>query len=481
MRGLLAFLLFSIGCSTATTATRTDELLRRYEMYGFSGSVLVAEEGRVALERTYGVTERAFDVGSIMKTVVAAAVLELQNDGKLRVTDPIGQYIAPLPPDRAAITIHQLLLHNSGLPLDVQGNDLLNTVATAPLGKATYSYSNAGYGLLALLVERVSGQPFARFARERLLTPAGMGETAFWGEPSLPMPVPFTGSSDEELTPAEPLAPTGDRVWNGKYVFGAAGMITTTGDLHRWFRFLDARPGTFTEHVEGQAYGWNVRRQADGSLRHYRGGLVRGSFMSMLSAYRNNDAVLIWMMNKNSGWHEPLTRSFERIVAGEPYVLPPAVVRGADEVASEYRSDDARLTITREGDDLLVAAEGQPALSLVWAFENDARAAERNAAVAKDNPAYEVLGTGGHASSAEYLQTFVRHNGEILRVISDGRKVRATGRGYPRGAQRRFRRTGPGTYALYDPRRDAVVTLALANGRAILRFGNKTASFLASI
>src|SRR5687768_17078888 len=104
MRSLLVLLLCTLGCST-TTAGRTDQLLRRYEMYGFTGSVLVAEKGRVALDRTYGISERAFDAGSIMKTVVAAAVIELQNDGKLSVIDAIGQYVPALPKDRAAITI----------------------------------------------------------------------------------------------------------------------------------------------------------------------------------------------------------------------------------------------------------------------------------------------------------------------------------------------------------------------------------------
>jgi hypothetical protein len=212
-----------------------------------------------------------------------------------------------------------------------------------------------------------------------------------------------------------------------------------------------------------------VRRRPDGSLRHYRGGLIRASYMSMLSAYRGPDTVLIWMMNKNTGWHEPLTRSFERIMAREPYVLPPAVVKGQDDVAPVYASPDARLVITRDGDDLLVAAEGQEALSLVWALDSTGRAAAMSAEVAKKDPAYEVLGTGGHSSSTQNLQTFVRHEGEIVRFISDGTKILAPGKGYPRSAQRRFRRTGAGTYALYDQRRDAVVTLAIRAGSAVLR------------
>src|SRR4051812_12843047 len=129
MRLALALVLLSFGCGS-TLPRHVDLLVSRYHMYGFTGSVLVAQHGRVVLDRTYGVAERAFDVGSIMKTVVAASVLELQAEDKLHVTDPISRHVGSLPVDRGSITIEQLLLHTSGLPLDVRNGDLLATVAT---------------------------------------------------------------------------------------------------------------------------------------------------------------------------------------------------------------------------------------------------------------------------------------------------------------------------------------------------------------
>jgi CubicO group peptidase (beta-lactamase class C family) len=478
VRIVLVFLLLSIGC-VSTPAAQTDLLLRRYAMYGMSANVLVSKNNQIVLNSNYGVQERHFDAGSIMKTVTAAAILELQRDRKLDVQDAISKYLPQLPPDRGAITIHQLLLHTSGLPLDVQNGDPLNTPLVSKPGEK-YSYSNAGYGLLALIVEKAAGRPFIEYARERLIAPAGMTETYFWSEPLPPMATPFTGNSDEELTPAEPLVrndPTSP-MW-GKYVFGAAGLITTARDLHRWWQFIDRRPEHFVEHIDGQSYGWNVRRQPDGTLRHYRGGFVRASFMSMLSAYRRENVVLIWLMNKNTGWHEPLTKNFERILAKETPAIPPAVVRGRDALANEYASGNARILITRDDDDLLLAAEGQEALSIVWALGHTHRAAQMNEELAKKDAGYEVLGSGGHPSSKDNLQTFVRHNGEILRFISNGEKILATGKGYPPSAQRRFRRTGKETYALYDPKRDAIVTLTVKGNEATLAFGEKTVTMAA--
>lgn len=447
-------------------------------MYGFTGSVLVARGERVVLDERYGVAERAFDVGSIMKTVVAAAVVT----SRLETSAPIGRFFPSLPPERAAITIEQLLLHTSGLPLDVVDGDLMQTVATAPLVARPgqrYSYSNAGYGLLAEIVERATGEPFRTYARRTLLAPAGMTETSFWGEPALPMPRTYAGNSDEELEAVEPLPFwDGRSPMNGKYVFGAAGLITTTRDLLRWRQFLARRlPEVFRERAPGQAYGWNVQRQGTEVSRIDRGGLIQRSSVSLLAIYPREDAILIWTMNKDTGWHEPVTKNFERILAGRPYGIPPAVVAGNDRAAASYADADDRIRVSRDEGDLLIAAEGQRALSLLWSLSNDPRVSRSNAKTTREHPGCQILGTARHPSSKERLQTFVRCGDEVSRVITEGEKVIAQGAGYPASAQRRFRRTGRNRYALYDPRLDLVVTLRITGDRLRLSSGAVTLEF----
>ena len=440
MRPIL-ILLFLTGCSS-----QTNTLLSRYEMYGLDGVALVSKHGRVAMHEAFGdaSTSDRYDAGSIMKTFVAAAVLQLEAQGRLRTSDSV---VGP-------ITIHQLLTHTSGLPLDPPNptDDLFAAAANAKLVAAPgerYSYSNFGYGILTAIVERVSGQPFAVYARTNLLEPAGMRESRFWTEPAPAgekLATGYTGQSDEELEPADPLVRNGPQapMW-GKYTFGGAGIITTAADLHRWWRWL-------AKHPELQRYGWNVLPN-----KVYRGGLVRASFISMLASFPEHDTVLVYLINRNTGWHVPLEKNVERILAKQPYVLPPPVVRG---------------------EDVLLTGDSQEALSLLWSLTPDQRAAaarveplvSQHLKTLGSEP-FEIIGTTRHPSSPRNLQTFVRTGTAMRRVITDGTKVLAVANGIPPSAMRRFRPTGKGTYASYDPVTDSVVTARKTDAGYVLENG----------
>ncbi|HEX8170238.1 MAG TPA: serine hydrolase domain-containing protein [Thermoanaerobaculia bacterium] len=479
-------LLAATACSSARVARETALLGERYAMYGFRGVVLVSTGGKVVLDRGFGGVTRdtRFDPGSIMKTFVAAAMLRLEADGRLRTSDRISKYLGPLPAEKEAITIDQLLLHTSGLPLDAPPTtvDVVAALREAKLRSAPgaeYSYSNFGYGVALQIVERVSGQPFAVYARKQLLEPAQMRESRFWTEEPRPgevMAKAWSGNSDEELTEAEEpkrLAPESP-MW-GKYIFGAGGLVTTAADLHRWWRALqesevlprDVTKKMFTAAIEGQGYGWNIKPP-----KIYRGGLIRGAFISMLAAWRDAGAVLVYLIDRNTGWHAPLEKNVERIVRHQPHVVPPAVV--TMEPPARAIGTFGGVRITRDGNDLLVAGESQEALSLLWSMS-----AERRAVAARLNEQTEgeVLGTAPHPSSSRNYQTFVRKGDTIVRVISDGDKVLTTATGVPRSAMRRFRMTAPNTLASYDVANDRVLTLTLHDDTIELTNGAERLAF----
>ncbi len=104
---------------------RLDQHVRSGTKLGFSGNVLVAKGGEIVLHRGYGWADRknclpvtnetAFWIGSLSKQFVAAAVLQLQEQGKLALDDPLGKHVKSLPEGKREITIHQLLTHTSGL------------------------------------------------------------------------------------------------------------------------------------------------------------------------------------------------------------------------------------------------------------------------------------------------------------------------------------------------------------------------------
>lgn len=190
---------------SASTARFVEQYAREHN---FSGSVLVAQKGRITLERSFGFADRAFRVpntartrfkiASITKTFTAVLVLQLVEEGRIDLQQPINRYLPEYRgPGTERITIHQLLNHTSGLvnfdqvksaedaiqhglpqyQLPQTTGQLLaraagTTLASAPGTK--FDYNNGDYLLLGRVVEVLCGQPFAEVLRTRILQPLGM-------------------------------------------------------------------------------------------------------------------------------------------------------------------------------------------------------------------------------------------------------------------------------------------------------------------
>jgi len=181
----------------------------------FFGSVLVARGCTVVADAGYGAArlptlalpetapthDTTYHVGSITKAMTAVAVLILRDRGLLRLDDPIHLYVPQFPTTggKAAVTIHDLLSHRSGIPdyiaqqLDYQRPDpfakllvpwtdaqILSSFASEPLAFAPdsgFDYSNSNYFLLGLVIEAVSGVPFATFLEDNVFAPLAMSRT----------------------------------------------------------------------------------------------------------------------------------------------------------------------------------------------------------------------------------------------------------------------------------------------------------------
>ncbi|HKY05007.1 MAG TPA: serine hydrolase domain-containing protein [Blastocatellia bacterium] len=191
------------------TPRKIRTYLSRLEGFGFSGALLVAKEGKILLESAHGLADRQkkiavradtiFDIGSITKQFTAAAILLLESDGKLRVSDPVARYLQGVPEDKKAVTIHHLLTHTSGLAMGFGGDykkvsreEIVRLAMTSKLQSPpgqTHSYSNAGYSLLAVIVEIVSGKSYESFLGERIFRPANMTSSGYF----------FSGQSAQRL------------------------------------------------------------------------------------------------------------------------------------------------------------------------------------------------------------------------------------------------------------------------------------------
>jgi CubicO group peptidase (beta-lactamase class C family) len=408
--------------SDADLRQELDQLMSRLEAYGFSGSLLVARNGRVLLEKGYGWADRerrvpftaetVFDIGSITKQFTGAAILKLEMAGKLKVTDPISKYFEDVPGDKAGITLHHLLTHSAGLqggfggdyeemPRDRLVKEALASKLLWPPG-TRYRYSNAGFSLLAAVVEIVSGQPYETFLQERLFKPAGMTKTGYkaphWQPASLAHGYNAEGDWGTPLDHA--WAPDGPW-WNLR---GNGGILSTVGDLYRWHQALEgekilsaaAKEKYYAPHVpedeEGSSfygYGWAISKTPRGTrLIAHNGG--NGIFAADFRRYVDEGIVIVIGSNRSDFSSIAIDPEIARLLFGMEYTLPPVVMKAEAKSLARFAGAYAlpsggRLVVvpagTATGDPrypgLTLTAEGKDAFLLLAGGDGDqSKAAE---------------------------------------------------------------------------------------------------------
>ncbi|HSE18165.1 MAG TPA: serine hydrolase domain-containing protein [Pyrinomonadaceae bacterium] len=223
----------------------------------------VSLNGETVFEKAFGLADlehnvpntpqTIFESGSVAKQFTAAALVLLQQDGKLSIDDPVRKYIPELPDYGAPLTIRRLLNHTAGLRdwgtvMSLTGagrgervisQDLAFDVITHQRALdftpgAEYSYSNSGYNLAAIIIERVSKQKFPAFVEERLFKPVGMTNSS-WRD------------DYQRIVPgrAQAYSRQGNGPWRLNMpfmnVYGNGGMLTTVGDWMKWNAMLDSQ------------------------------------------------------------------------------------------------------------------------------------------------------------------------------------------------------------------------------------------------
>jgi CubicO group peptidase (beta-lactamase class C family) len=354
-------------------AEKIDRYLSRCVPFGFSGSALVAAGDEVILSKGYGIADSqtgaactpstVFDLGSLTKQFTATAVLVLEQRGVLEVTDKLDRFLSDVPSDKAAIQVHQLLTHTSGLPravprLNSEVHDreaMLKLVLAAPLSSKPgreHLYSNAGYELLGAVVEVAAKKPFEELLRELLFDPAGMGSTGFRQDgrldPSLaargrmkPDDPPPPGSLLEGRAQDEPRRP-GERTlategWYSWGLRGAGGVLSTAPDLWRWERALRgddvltkaSKKKLFTPVRGDYAYGWYALKTKAGKTWIEHGGSTDNGFDVKCTRYPD-DGIFFVVLGNGPGVVPWVNLNVGKLIQGEPCDLPPATTSLAE-------------------------------------------------------------------------------------------------------------------------------------------------------
>jgi CubicO group peptidase (beta-lactamase class C family) len=224
---------------------KLDSLFSFFHTQGaFSGSVLVKQKGAVIFQRSYGLADEGkqwpntdstrFRIGSLTKTFTSMLIRQLEQEGKLSLHDSIGKFFPGHV--HGHVMIEQLLTHTSGIPNYTVKDEYLAELMSRPLsteyiirnfcsdplefssGKG-FRYSNSGYVILAGIIEKVSGQPYASRLQEKIFTPLNMRSSGFSNA--------LLNSKGYWLKEIEPAYPVSNTV-------GAGGIWSATGDLEKW-------------------------------------------------------------------------------------------------------------------------------------------------------------------------------------------------------------------------------------------------------
>ncbi|WP_173130121.1 serine hydrolase domain-containing protein [Kibdelosporangium persicum] len=374
-----------------------DRLVAAYADKGrFSGSVLVARGARVMFRKGYGMANYehhvpntagvAFRIGSQTKAFTAIAILQLQERGLLRAGEPVGTYLVGYP-DGDRITIEHLLMNTSGIPdyvtteefTSIMGlrrspDEVADSFRHLPLmfePGARMSYSNSGWVLLGLVIERITGMAYRDYVREQILVPLGMSSSG------------LADTGDVIDRHADGYMSSENGVSRTPYLdnsnqYAAGGLHSTVEDLYRWHRGLHGgkllSPTSVEELLKPRAgydgstygYGYTFNRMYGRPRIEAAGGTI--GFVSTTVHYPDDDLVVIVLSNFENGAYSDVADGLAAIALGQPYELPadrvfvnvdPSVF-GAylGRYTTSYAGRPVAMDVTREGDRLMVTVAG---------------------------------------------------------------------------------------------------------------------------
>jgi CubicO group peptidase (beta-lactamase class C family) len=267
-----------------------------------------------------------FQAGAMAKMLTAAAIIRLEEQGRLSLEDPLTKWLGPLPAPKDRITLHHLLVHSSGLtperqPVYARTEEdfiagLRNTPAEFEPG-TRQRHSDIAFSALALVVQRAAGRPYEEFVRTELLEPAGLHNT--WFDPAAPrshMAVEYSRTFDA-------ASAVGQRpyLWGRR---GAMAIVSNVEDLYRWHLALEKglfsskqRTLMFDARVDNPwgsrtGYGWETARTQRGTTVHRRLSAWDGNSLELMHDPENNLTVALFIDNRVD-WDEPRYEAIARI------------------------------------------------------------------------------------------------------------------------------------------------------------------------
>lgn len=366
-----ALTIFSTTANAQTTSTQAplatnksrqlQTLLTQYHAIGqLDGVVLVADHGKVVYQGAFGLASRewkipntpdtAFRIASLTKQFTATLVMQLVEQGKLKLDDTIGKFVPDLRPGIGnTVTIHQLLNHTSGIVDYANFPGFWENRLGAKVSRAEFmeimnrelefapgsagKYNSSGYYLLGYVIEKLTGKAYQQALDDMILTPLRMARSGY-ESPERVVERKATGYLKSPGGEYESAAPM--HMANG---YSAGGMYSTVGDLMRWDRALygttllsaPTKQRMFTPYAKddvrrdlGFGYGWLVGTRKIGTRDvavHEHGGNTNG-FRSLITRFPDDQRLVVILLNDGGGTITPAIYQMAESVTRVLYDLP---------------------------------------------------------------------------------------------------------------------------------------------------------------
>ncbi|MCW9129761.1 beta-lactamase family protein [Bacillus paramycoides] len=328
-------------------------LLQRYmsslaEASYFNGTVLIAKNDEILLSEAFGTAnfthniphtiDTKFRIGSLTKAFTCTAILQLEERGLLSVVDSITKYIKGFSYGED-VSIHHLLTHTSGISnftswpnywsdmmrKPISKEEMVQLLKTYPLEfkpGEKYSYTNSGYILLTIIIEKITGLSYKEYIHKYICQPLQMHNT---------------GCEDESREIVKSLS-TGYTIYGDviqtEYIdmsipLGAYGMYSTVKDLFKWHKALrrsevisDAsRQKMFTAYLNHYGYGWAITQEREGNTSASHFGDING-FVNYMIRYEKDNICIIVLSNINITPVIEIAKNIAEIINGEEVQMP---------------------------------------------------------------------------------------------------------------------------------------------------------------
>jgi CubicO group peptidase (beta-lactamase class C family) len=371
----LLFCFYAVKTPAQSKADKINQLLKKYVEYkAFNGEALVGENGKVIFKKGYGYAnfewkikntpDTKFRLGSITKQFTSMLIMQLVQEGKLRLDEKVSEILPNYPKEQGKkITIHNLLTHTSGIPnytsfpsypTDVMKNtfsptELVMLFENKPLEfepGSKFSYSNSGYILLGYIIEKVTGKPYEDVLKEKIFNPLGMTNSGYDHNLEI-IPKRAYGYNNFALD-----------IQNANYIdmsvpFSAGAIYSTVEDLYKWDQALYTDKILSKENIKKlfgkyisafggmyYGYGWAVTKISGGHgdsvnvVAH--GGAVNG-FNSLIERCTDDKNLIVLLNNTGATDLQDIAKHIEKILYDEKYQMPeePLAIRFARKISED--------------------------------------------------------------------------------------------------------------------------------------------------